>query len=253
MVRWTCVNAPACWLTQVHTRNFAARAGMFAHHGGAAKAVARYIGGADLASCVLYQWSDMGMWRILRGVNYCMRSMLVNSAATAPDSRPSATVVVAVLGIVSTLLAVILTHSMTARREDRRWSREQEDRARQWQREDMSRWKHDRFALYSKLLLDIDAWRRTAQNGRPTTEDQDGKLEELEAEVGKGVYAVQLLGSQAVADMTAKVWMEVVAVRVFGGRQPEAESKEWWSRAVFSAEQLKFKLEKPNARRIGHR
>src|SRR5690349_2521243 len=66
---------------------------------------------------------------------------------------------------------------MTGRREDRRWSRERHDEAARWgrerlerqqqrDREDADRWQHDRLALYSKLLLDLDSWRRVARDRR---------------------------------------------------------------------------------------
>jgi hypothetical protein len=154
----------------------------------------------------------------------------------------SSTAIVAILGIAGTLTAAVLTQWLTARREDRRWTREQADRARQRKREDASRWERDRFSLYSKLLLDIDAWRRAAQVGRPRSDLERERIGELQSEVGRGVYAAHLLGSSSVIEISTKIWMRVVGVGSYLDTEPE--DSEAIARAVGIVETLRFDLEK---------
>src|ERR1700684_3432335 len=77
--------------------------------------------------------------------------------------------VVAGVGVLATLSATIFTQAWSARREDKRWSRdreveerrwqrEQEERREQWRREDRARWLDERRAVYAKFLLSLDAW-----------------------------------------------------------------------------------------------
>lgn len=79
----------------------------------------------------------------------------------AQDSNPA--LVVAIVGIVGTLLAAVITQWLTGRRENRNWSRDQkqealrwererEERKEQWEREDAARWHENRMKTYSSFL-----------------------------------------------------------------------------------------------------
>ncbi|MEU7800583.1 hypothetical protein AB0B10_15050 [Micromonospora arborensis] len=89
--------------------------------------------------------------------------------------------VVAALGVISTLGAALSTQILTTRRDERRWVlerereqerwlREREDRAAQWQREDELRHRESREEMYARFMRALWNWGRQAVLYRKTIE-----------------------------------------------------------------------------------
>lgn len=77
--------------------------------------------------------------------------------------------VTAVLAVVGTLAAAVITQVLSGRREARqwerqkaqdeaRWERERAERREQWEREDHARWHQERHAAYNELLQCMENW-----------------------------------------------------------------------------------------------
>lgn len=83
--------------------------------------------------------------------------------AAASQGGSNLTLIVAILGILGTLAAALVTQWLTGRREERRWqrerqhesdrwARERQERQEQWQREDLARLHGERLKLYGHLI-----------------------------------------------------------------------------------------------------
>jgi hypothetical protein len=76
-------------------------------------------------------------------------------SATTPLWVP---LMIAAVGLATTIGAAVLTQWWASRREDVRWGRERDDRQEQWKREDSLRWLQDRQQAYARLIAALDEW-----------------------------------------------------------------------------------------------
>ncbi|MGW1061768.1 hypothetical protein [Micromonospora rubida] len=123
---------------------------------------------------------------------------------------------VAVLGVLGTLAASIVTQVLTRRRDDRRWSLEREERARQWHREDAARWLADRRAAYTELLVVLheqdrvlEAVRRRRAQALPLDGPVSARLTALSDPFDRAWHAVELLAPGEVTRIAGELTREL--------------------------------------------
>ncbi|WP_146247401.1 hypothetical protein [Micromonospora arborensis] len=144
----------------------------------------------------------------------------------------------------SALVAALVSHMLTSRREkqqwdrqvslrDQTWERERQERQEQWNREDEARWHHDRLAAYSSLLGSVERWTTLARRVRPfplvgrttlTKGDQD-RLEELVNEIYDAETKSELLAPETVMGKVRGLYMLTsfftIDMSELNGRTPE--------------------------------
>ncbi|MCY1145260.1 hypothetical protein OWR29_45285 [Actinoplanes sp. Pm04-4] len=167
------------------------------------------------------------------------------SLTPATESASSGTnaTLIAVVGIVGTLLGVLITQWLTSRRErekwqlerdrdqerwdreaereEKRWERERQERQEQWHREDAARLHQDRLALYSSLLAAglavrrqvVGCWLEMFQSHPPTIGDVNKKIAQSigpkAIEFADILTQARIIGSPAVLQAAETFWKEV--------------------------------------------
>jgi hypothetical protein len=176
--------------------------------------------------------------------------------AAASQSGSNLTFIVAILGILGTLAATLVTQWLTGRRETVRWQRERDhealrwerersERQEQWAREDANRWHGERLTAYSKLLVDADSWSRIVRHGVPSANEEMGRLLELRREIGRTMISVQLLtSSDGVMEFSTRAWMDIsqIGINDFGRR--DSELSDSWKRVERNVLKNMIELEK---------
>lgn len=135
--------------------------------------------------------------------------------------QPTRTVLlVALLGVAGTLGAAVFTQVWDARREERRWQREQEARREQWQREDRLRAGQQRQEVYAEFLLAVAKWASAAyalaaNPGRPPVPvpDELARLAALTEHAEALCVPLRLQGSPGMADASDEVCQVMISVR----------------------------------------
>ncbi|MDG9674970.1 hypothetical protein [Micromonospora sp. DH14] len=182
--------------------------------------------------------------------------METTTSVVVPVQRPAQTepqtsvpFVIAMVGLLSALIATVVTHLLASRREKRqwerqvaqddvRWKRERQERQEQWNREDEARWHQDRMAVYSTLLGSVERWIHLARHVKPfpllgrvtlSRHDQD-RLEALVEEIYAGEIKAELLAPEA---LMAKIRGLYIVTSFFSidmsevrGRTPEELEKQ---------------------------
>ncbi|GIF44406.1 hypothetical protein [Actinoplanes xinjiangensis] len=134
--------------------------------------------------------------------------LLAPEPSTAPSLAPATVqavnnanlaLLIAVLGVIGSLIVAIVNHFATRNRERERWAleekreairweRERQERREQWEREDAARWNHERRDSYSNLLGLLANYIHILEGGLPA-ELEDGARYDADPEISKEVLA----------------------------------------------------------------
>jgi hypothetical protein len=135
-----------------------------------------------------------------------------------------ATVITASLSGSIGVVGVLTGSWLTARRDDRRYTREIEREQDRWNREDERRWVEQRRAIYVQYLNAVDPWMRHARHWAGPYWELDATKESLQKEEGvfewmtasENILALEseliLVGSESVRDAARSLHAQLIAL-----------------------------------------
>ncbi|WP_272261603.1 hypothetical protein [Streptomyces xanthophaeus] len=137
---------------------------------------------------------------------------------------------------------VIAGQRVLARREDKRWIRENAREEQRWSREDRHRWVSERQRVFAEYLGLVSAWRayvrhlRYSSDMTPNVDSPDAKGFTHDSE--RLIAEMELLGSPRVAEAARGVWMWFGASSVcLADRERSDENKNGFTRGLDGAYQ----------------
>lgn len=110
-----------------------------------------------------------------------------------------------------------------------RWFREGKERQSQWDREDATRWRMERYGVYQSILATAEEWEDVARRakivdrawGKGFAAEDDAALNAKAQAVNMSVAAVELLGTEPVIQAARKLYISLSAFRVMIREKPE--------------------------------